>query len=59
MNNISKEKALSIVVDCAIQYKENLADKTLLFICMGRDKHVKSLEVSFDASDYLHLTRVK
>lgn len=59
MAGFTKEKALWIIVECAKQYKENLADRTLLFVCTDREKRIKLLEVSFDASNYLHLTGCK
>lgn len=59
MAGFTKEKALWIIVECAKQYKENLADRTLLFVCTDREKRIKLLEVSFDASNYHHLTGCK
>lgn len=59
MAGFTKEKALWIIVECAKKYKENLADRTLLFVCTDREKRIKLSEVSFDASNYLYLTGCK
>lgn len=47
------------MVSCAEQYRENLANKNLLFICQDRHKKINTIEFSFDASNFLHLTGLK
>lgn len=59
MGNITKEMAISIVVSCAKQYKENLAGKSLLFVCQDKDEKVSCMEFTFDASNFMHLTGLK
>ena len=52
MGQYTKAQAISIVVNCAEQYRENLANKNLLFIC--QDKHQKITAVRM--SDELMLS---
>lgn len=59
MQSYTKEQALKIIVECARKYKENLLNQQLLFICSDKHKKIYTLEVSFDASNFLHLTGVK
>lgn len=56
---MTKKEALSIVFACADAYQENLVDRTLLFVTTDKHKRVRCTEVSFDASNYLHLTGFK
>lgn len=44
---------------CAPLYKENLVDKSLLFITTDKHKSVHCLEVTFDISNFLHMTGFK
>lgn len=55
----TKEQAVSIVTLCAKAYQENLANRTLLFVCMDKHKRISCIELSFDASNYMHLTGLK
>lgn len=55
MGRYTKEEAIRIVVSCAQQYRDNLANKTLLLVYAQQD-NVSNLELSFSASNYLHLT---
>lgn len=59
MGQYTKAQAISIVVACAEQYRENLANKNLLFICQDKHKRISAIEFSFDASNFLHLTGLK
>lgn len=51
-----KAKALSALFDCADKYNSLFNNHSLLFICMDKHKHISTLEVTFDASNFLHLT---
>lgn len=55
----TKEKAISVMTKCAIQYKTELVDKNLLFLCMDKHKNLSYIEVMFDTKNYLHLTGCK
>lgn len=59
MGCYTKEQALAVVTSCAKSYQENLANKTLLFVCLDKHKHISCIEFSFDASNFLHLTGLK
>ena len=56
MNSLTKEGALKIVLECAEKYRDNLLGNTLLFMMTDKHKNVSSLEVAFEASNFLHLT---
>lgn len=51
-----KTKAVKIITECAIKYKNNLLNKSLLFVCMDKHKSIVIHEVSFEAGNYMHLT---
>ena len=55
MNKIEKNKILKIVSECAIKYKENLANKNILFIYYEKND-LKYIETKFLPSNFLHLT---
>ncbi len=57
--NYSKDDAVRIVVSCAENYKKELENRNLLFVCMDKHKHVSSIEFSFWDYNYLHLTGLK
>lgn len=59
MGRYTKEQALQIIIECAQKYKENLLNRCLMFVCTDKHKKIHLLEVSFDASNFLHLTGVK
>ncbi len=59
MGQYTKEQAIKVVVTCAEQYKQHLANKNLLFLCQDKHKRITAIEFSFDASNYLHLTGLK
>lgn len=44
---------------CAEAYKENLSEKSLLFVCTDKHKKVFCLEVTFDKSNFQHLTGLR
>lgn len=56
---MTKKDALNIVFSCAISYKENLAGRSLLFVTADKHKVVRGLEVTFDSSNFLHMTGFK
>ena len=51
-----KKDALAIVFAAANQYQENLVDHSLLFLCMDKHKKTYCVEVTFDVSNFQHLT---
>lgn len=55
----TKKKALATIISCAIEYKKELLDKTLLFVCMDKHKKIHTIEVLFKEENYLHLTGCK
>ncbi len=59
MGNYTKEQAIAIVTSCARSYKENLANKSLLLLCLNQNQQFFHIELTFDASNFLHLTGVK
>ncbi len=56
MAKYSKADAASIAIKCAAQYKSELANKTLLFLCQDKHKRILSFEFSFRERNYMHLT---
>lgn len=56
---MDKKESLAIIYDCAKRYKENLAGRTLMFVYMDKHKRIGCLEVSFDASNFQHLTGIE
>ena len=56
---MTKKEALQIVFSCAASYKENLAGRSLLFVTTDKHKTVRCLEVTFDGSNFLHMTGFK
>lgn len=56
---ITKKDALSVVFSCAPEYKKNLVDRSLLFVCTDKHKRTYCLEVTFDASNFQHMTGLK
>ncbi len=47
MGNHTKKEAIKIVTSCAKAYKENLAGKNLLFLCLDKNKKVYFVEVKY------------
>lgn len=56
---ITKLQALSVVFAAASDYQENLVDKSLLFVCMDKHKRVHCVEVTFETSNFKHMTGFK
>lgn len=56
---MTKKEALQIVFSCAASYKKNLAGRSLLFVTTDKHKTVRCLEVTFDSSNFLHMTGFK
>ena len=56
---MTKKEALGIVFSCAPLYKKNLVDQSLLFVTTDKHKEVHCLEVTFDTSNFLHMTGFK
>ena len=52
----SKKEALAIVFAAADEYQKNLVDHSLLFLCMNKHKQTYCVEVTFDGSNFQHLT---
>ena len=52
----SKKEAASIAVKCAIQYKDELLNRSLLFVCTDKHLKVYTFEASFRERNYMHLT---
>lgn len=48
-----------MVFSCADEYKENLVDHSLLFLCQDKHKNTYCVEVTFDISNFQHLTGFK
>lgn len=59
MRKYTKEQALQIIIECAKKYNNNLLNRCLMFVCTDKHKKIHWLEVSFDASNFLHLTGIK
>lgn len=59
MGRYTKKDAIRTVVLCANKYKDNLANRSLLFICQDKHGHTSAIEFTFDASNFLHLTGLK
>lgn len=59
MNKFTKEQAIKIVVDGAKKYKKELLNKNLLILCHNKQKQLSKIELSFSASNYMHLTGLK
>lgn len=59
MKKFTKEQAIKIVVDCAKKYKKELIDKNILIFCVNKQKQLSQIELSFSASNYMHLTGLK
>lgn len=59
MGRYTKKDAIRIVVQCAQKYKDNLVNRSLLYICQDKHKNTSAIEFTFDASNFLHLTGLK
>ncbi len=56
---ISPKEALSIIFKAAESYQKNLINQSLLFLCMDKHKRTYCIDVTFDASNFKHLTGVQ
>ena len=56
---MTKKEALAVVFSCAVEYKENLVDHSLLFLCQDKHKDTYCIEVTFNTSNFQHLTGFK
>lgn len=54
--SMTKKEALATVFACAKEYKNNLAGRSLLFVCTDKHKNTYCVEVTFDASNFQHMT---
>lgn len=59
MGRYTKKDAIRIVTACAKQYKEQLVNRALLFICIDKHGKASAIEFTFDTSNFLHLTGLK
>ena len=59
MKNLTKAQAIKTIIDCAMQYKDNLVNRMLLFLVTDKNKKISHFEVSFDSANFLHLTGCK
>lgn len=53
---LTKFDAASIAINCAFQYKQELNNKNLLFLCLDKHKNPVFYEFSFREKNYMHLT---
>lgn len=54
--SFSKKDALAIVFRCADQYRNELVNHSLLLVCRKKPEYIYALELTFDASNFQHLT---
>ena len=59
MGRYTKKDAIRIVNLCANKYRDNLVNRSLLFVCMDKHKKITTVEFTFDANNFLHLTGLK
>lgn len=59
MGKYTKEEAIKVITSCAERYREELMDRSLLFICIDRNKRTSWVEFSFHDYNFLHLTGIK
>jgi len=59
MSKYTKEQAIKIITKSAEKYRDELANKTLLFICTDKHKHIICYEFSFYTWNFKHLTGIK
>ncbi len=59
MKSFTKEEAVGIVVSGAEKYKDELLDRSLLFICADKHMRVTAVEAAFYDKNFLHLTGLK
>lgn len=56
---MTKTQALSIVYAAASEFQKNLVNKSLLFVCTDKYKKMHFVEVTFDKSNFKHMTGFK
>ena len=54
--SFTKEKAVKILFEAAQEYKKNLLGKNILLLGQNKHKEITTLEVAFQASNFMHLT---
>ena len=54
-----KEHAIKIITESAKKYKDELVNKTLLFICVDKHNDIVCYEFSFYNWNFMHLTGIK
>lgn len=59
MSKYTKEQAIKIITDSAEKYRDELVDKTLLFICVEKHDNTTCYEFSFFNWNFMHLTGAK
>lgn len=59
MKKYSKAEAIKIVVSCAQAYSTELLNRSLLFVCQDKHKHISFIEFFFYDRNFLHLTGLK
>lgn len=59
MAKYTKEQAIKIITVSAEKYRDELVNKTLLFICTDKHKHIVCYEFSFYSWNFKHLTGIK
>ena len=52
----TKKEAVSIAISASRAYRDNFVGRRVLFLMTDKHRHVFSLEVGFDASNFHHLT---
>lgn len=55
----TKKQAISIVVKAAEQFRDNLAGRNIMFLCLSKDKQTSYVETVFTEAIFLHLTGFK
>lgn len=59
MKKYTKEEAIQIVTSCAKKYADELAGRTLLFVCTDKRNKISCFEFAFYPWNYMHLTGLK
>lgn len=59
MKKYTKEEAIQIVTSCAKKYADELAGRTLLFVCTDKKTKISCFEFAFYPWNYMHLTGLK
>ena len=55
----SKEDAIRIVVECAEKYRNELDQRSLLFLCLDKHRKLYPYEFYFNGYNFLHLTGLR